>query len=437
MPNPRVFCNSPWYELHIYWDGSLGVCCQESHRLYGDREASGYNIKNMTIPQWYDSDPVRQMRLRMLESSGLTSCSRCYSEEATGHTSRRHKANQKSVIFTRSNFRDSYLQSPHVAVFEGSRNEGHSDKLPVDLHVDLGNHCNLACKMCHARASSKIASQLHKWGELEDRSMLGTDWTKDEATWQRFLQEVESIGIKNIHFMGGETMLTKRFHDFLDHMIDVGHTDINISFVTNGTVFDRSLIEKLKKFGRIGVEVSIESLSPANAYVRQGTDTQLVLHNIKQYREHEDQQLSVAIRAAVSSLTIGSYHTLLSYCLQKGLVIKPLIVERPEFMQVRHLPTEIKQRYLDHYHRLHEELDGQDIENDFNESDQSQYVRIVKLALEQARGLLRQPCTEQSEQMLSQLVSHCAKWDKVYDLRATEIYPELLEIFERHRYAGI
>ena len=36
MTDKNIFCNSPWYELHIYWDGSLGFCCQEAHKLYDD-----------------------------------------------------------------------------------------------------------------------------------------------------------------------------------------------------------------------------------------------------------------------------------------------------------------------------------------------------------------------------------------------------------------
>lgn len=29
MANQKIFCSTPWTKLHIYWDGSYGVCCQE------------------------------------------------------------------------------------------------------------------------------------------------------------------------------------------------------------------------------------------------------------------------------------------------------------------------------------------------------------------------------------------------------------------------
>jgi MoaA/NifB/PqqE/SkfB family radical SAM enzyme len=51
--------------------------------------------------------------------------------------------------------------------------------------------------------------------------------------------------------MGGETILTKRFHDFLNFMIEHKRFDLNFSFVTNGTTFDVELIKKLKLLTQI------------------------------------------------------------------------------------------------------------------------------------------------------------------------------------------
>ena len=42
-------------------------------------------------------------------------------------------------------------------------------------------------------------------------------------------------------------------------------------------------INKLKKFNRVGIEVSIETLTEHNTYQRQGTDTSVVLENLEKY----------------------------------------------------------------------------------------------------------------------------------------------------------
>ena len=95
MPDKNIFCNAPWYELHIYWDGSLGFCCQEAHKLYFDDLSTHYNVKNMTIKEWFDSEPMRTARLNMLGHTPNSICFRCYHQQTHGSTSRRHKSNQK------------------------------------------------------------------------------------------------------------------------------------------------------------------------------------------------------------------------------------------------------------------------------------------------------------------------------------------------------
>lgn len=170
MPNQNIFCNVPWYDLHIYWDGSFGICCSEDHKPYTESEQQ-YNIAHMTISDWFNSEPVRKFRLDIQGDQKLSLCRGCYLEEEHGGHSRRLKENQKSVIFTQA-FDDSYLQSPGRKHFEFS-SDGTTDTMPIDLHVNLGNFCNLACKMCSHDASSTIASQEVKWGIVESKKYLG------------------------------------------------------------------------------------------------------------------------------------------------------------------------------------------------------------------------------------------------------------------------
>ena len=273
-PNKSIFCNSPWYELHIYWDGSLGICCQESRKLYPETDRQ-YNIATMTISEWFNSDPVKKFRLGLLGNQRMPECQRCYLEEDHGGTSRRFRSNQKSVIFTKTAFDESFKQSPGYRHFVKSVNSGHSDTHPIDLHVDLGNYCNLACKMCSPRASSTIAAQQVKWGIESSRQYLGTDWTRNTEVWNRFKQDLLTLPrLNNIHFMGGETLLTDRFEELIDTMIEHRRFDLCFSFVTNGTTFNANVLDKLKLFRRVGIEISIEAGDEHNAYQRQGTDTQ-------------------------------------------------------------------------------------------------------------------------------------------------------------------
>lgn len=439
MPDQSIFCNSPWYELHIYWDGSLGFCCQESHKIYPDDLVGKYNINNMTIKQWFDSEPMRQARMAMFGDTKNSFCTKCYAEEDLGASSRRHRSNQKSVIFTRTAFDESYIQSPGYRKFETSRQAaGSYDGMPIDLHIDLGNFCNLTCKMCPPSASSRVAAQHVRWGIDTAKKYVGNNWTQDRQLWDRVVSELADIKqLKNVHFMGGETLLTKQFEEFVDYMISKERFDLNFSFVTNGTTFNDDLMEKLSRFNRIGIEVSIESLTDHNRYQRQGTDTQQVLANIDRYRGYcDDQQVTLTVRPAISLLTIGSYHTLLSYCMENKLIVKSLVCYQPRYLTVEILPDSVKTLYQDRYRQFLIDLGLQDVtyDDDYNESDPNQLRRIVKSRAVQAINLLSTPRPTDADQLLEQMVYWCKKWDAVHGYDAKSIYPELAEIFDQHGY---
>jgi len=433
MANQQIFCNTPWYEAHIYWDGGLGICCQESRRLSTDPK---YNIKTMSLREWFNSPPVRQLRKEVLSNTPTDICSRCYHEEVFSGTSRRHKSNQKSVIFTKDAFQDSYDQSPGYPHFKLSEDSGYTDTLPIDLHIDLGNYCNLACKMCYSTASTKIATQYIKWGYADHKQYLGNDWTKDTVTWNRVLDELLTIPkLKNIHFMGGETLLTSRFEEFVDFMIEHKKFDLCFSFVTNGTKFNESLINKLKKFTRVGIEISIETATRHNDYVRQGTDTNLVLDNIKRYQQHcVSSSISVTIRPAISLLTIGNYYTLLEYCLENKLIIKSLIVTTPDYLDCKILPRNVRAQYLKQYDLLLETLSDIGTHSTYNESDPTNYKKSIKSQCVQVQNMLNQPAPANQETLLASMVKICKQWDKEFGFDAIALYPELADIFKKYEY---
>jgi molybdenum cofactor biosynthesis enzyme MoaA len=429
VSNAGVFCNTPWYELHIYWDGSLGICCQEAHKLYTDHS---YNIATMTIAEWFNSEPVRDFRQRILKDSRLSECRRCYTEEDSGGNSRRHKSNQKSVIFNQA-FKYSFEQSPSREHFNES---GFTSTQPIDIHIDLGNYCNLACKMCNAQASSRIAVQEVKWGMQSSQQFVRSDWTLDTTVWNNFKQQLLAIpGLNNIHFMGGETLLTDRFEDIVDTLIAHQRFETCFSFVTNGTVFRPELLAKLSKFRRVGIEVSIETVDDHNTYQRQGTDTAQVLRNIDHYLEVcNGTNITVSLRPAISALTIGYYAGLLKYALQNKLTVKGLQVNTPRFLDATVLPQEVKQQYIVQYHNILQDLDSVNMVLDYNASDPNNYQLVVKQQAQMCINMLSQPAPHDVEQLRDQLVKHCKKWDKIYHFDASQLYPELTAVWDQYGY---
>lgn len=434
MIDSKIFCNVPWYDLHIYWDGSFGICCSEDHKLYAESR-SEYNIATMTIQDWFNSEPVRKFRLDIMGDKALSPCRGCSMEEQHGGHSRRLKENQKSAIFMQA-FDHSVRQSPSWHHFNHSLiNSGHTQRMPIDLHINLGNFCNLACKMCIPEASTTIAAHQVRWGQLASKQYLGVDWTRNSEVWHSFKQQLLGIAdLKNIHFMGGETLLTDRFEDLVDTMTAHRRFDLCFSFVTNGTIIRPGLLDKLSKFARVGIEVSIETVTAHNAYQRQGTDTDMVLQNIQLYRKWcQNQSITVSLRPAPSLLTIGYYHTLLQYALAHGLTVKSNLCYKPTFLYAANLPQEVKQLYRVNYERLLDSLDHS-AHQDFNVSDPNNYQHAVRQEAQMCLEVLSAASPPDAEQQLAAMVDHCRKWDRVYNLNARELYPELESVWQRHGY---
>jgi organic radical activating enzyme len=332
-------------------------------------------------------------------------------------------------------FDASWQQSPSRHHFQ---EHGWTNSHPVDLHIDLGNFCNLACKMCNPQASSRIAAQHVKWGITSSERYLGTDWTQDAEVWTSFKAQLLDIPkLNNIHFMGGETLLTSRFEDLVDHFLANGRTDVCFSFVTNGTVFRPELMTKLSQFRRVGIEVSIESTDATNAYQRQGTDTNLVLDNIQRYHDLANStNITVTLRPAPSALTIGSYHTLLRYALDHGFNIKSNLVYDPRFLAPEILPLYIRQSYWPRYQDLVDRVQHIELDRDYNASDPHNAQANVAFELRMTESILHKQTPQDSQSAMAKLVAHCDRWDREYALDARELYPEWHSILDQYGYTG-
>lgn len=349
-----------------------------------------------------------------------------------GLNSRRLRSNQKSAIFDQA-FDASFAQSPGRKHFDIS---GETSTQPIDLHIDLGNYCNLSCKMCSPKASSRIAVHLMKKGHSYANQFLANDWTKDDQVWNNFKGQLLSINkLNNIHFMGGETLLTDRFEDLVDTMTAAQRFDVCFSFVSNGTVWNPSLIGKLKKFRRVGLEISIESVTQHNSYIRQGTDTDQVLTNIQRYRDLcNDSSVTLTLRPAISALSIGYYHSLLQFALDNKLVVKSLLVNQPRFLAVDVLPDQIKQAYKEPYWAILNQVLDADYNTAKNASDPNNYRALIKNQAKTCLELLDTPTATDHRSLQEQLVQHCKFWDEIYKQDADQFYPEFKNLLSQYAY---
>lgn len=429
MPNKNIFCNVPWTNTHIYWDGSYGACCSENCQPHADRER--YNLANMQVIEWYNSKPMQTVRQQIRGNNPLPMCADCYVEESHGHESRRIKENFKTVIFTEQAFDRSYQQSPYYHDFE----QDITARQPIDWHVDLGNECNLACKMCEPQASSKISSLYQKWQLIPVSA--NSNWTLNDQSWENFKQSISSVAdLNRIHFMGGEPLLNKRFPKLLDHLIEIGRTDISISFVTNGTIVNPELIDRLLQFKTCNIEVSIESVEDNNHYIRQGADTLQVWSNINWLIEQQTERFSVVLRTVPQLFNVNNYDQLIRRAYDKRVAIQSIPLVNPAYLKISVLPKTIRDQLLPQYRELRDYLDSRRL--DINIMTTGRNVANIELMLtretETIISMLEAPEPDNVEALRRELVSWMIRWDQEFNLDAVEVFPEYAEFLNKYGY---
>jgi hypothetical protein len=351
MTLDKVFCNIPWFEVHINADGTYHSCGAQPNTISSDPDLAGkYNVHAMTIPEWINSEFQCRTRLHKLNGVAESVCNMCYYEESVGSSSKRVKENLKSKI-SHNNFVTSYQHSPDLKYFDYSKmNHGRTDFAePNSYHISLGNECNLACKHCSPMFSSKLAAQMSRAGEWT--GSIRQNWTTDDSAWNHVADTIcQTKNLKFVHLIGGEPLLNPRFEDLIDRLIAANQTDIYIGFTTNGTVFSAELLQKLSVFRHVDVGVSIECGGLLNSFVRQGVDTQQVLDNIDQYLKYQSpSHFYVTVRPVPSALTVHTIDQLFYWCIDRQVDLLTNILVRPAYMQIKQLPAEVKQRLLEKF----------------------------------------------------------------------------------------
>jgi len=304
--------------------------------------------------------------------------------------------------------------------------------LPIDWHIDFGNECNLACKMCIPQASSVVANQYKKWNFKIKNS---SNWTNDLQSWNQFLENIKLVPkINRIHVMGGEPLINKKFKEFIYWLIENKYNNLSISFVTNGTSFDKNFIESLKYFKSVDIEVSLESINRTNNYIRQGSDVNEILSNITKIR---NLGFNVVLRSVPQLLSVNDYYQYIKWAFDEKFSIQSIPLSYPYYFCIQVLPQEIKKSLIPKYQKVIEyitENSNSLISTISTGRDISrlpyQMIRECKTII----SMLEQPQLDNVQELRKELIEWLVRWDKVYNLDAREYYPEYSEFLEFYGY---
>lgn len=321
-------CAYAWAGLHVFPTGTIAPCCDFNGEIL-DESGSPYNIKTARLEEIASSDFMKNLRQEFLKNDTLPEkCSKCNIVENSGGKSRRDLALYK-------------MQNSYSLIDWESQT-------PTIRHVGghTGNLCNLKCRICSSTFSSSIAVEEISNKEKVQQLLRDTRWTKNS---HQFWDELKTLipDVRNFEFLGGEPLMLKENIDFIQYLIDQGHSqNCTFELVTNGT-FYLDLLDSPKNFYRLTITISIDDINERFEFQRSGAKFQIVEANLDRYIQNKNSCLKIGVNTTVNIQNIFYLPELLSWLDTKNLDHHYFsMLTYPDFLSVYNLTPAAKDLVL-------------------------------------------------------------------------------------------
>ena len=348
LTESKTFCMYPWIHLHAFPTGDAHPCCysEMSHQI-------GHTKENTLAEIWNDQ-PMRDLRIRMLNNETSGACKKCYEQEANGFFSGRQSANKH--------------HGHHVQRALATHDNGHLDQFEMTYwDIRFSNLCNLSCRSCgHIFSSSwyKDQSQLAGPEWAQRHQVLNFAGRTQTDIWEQLVPHLDYV--EQIYFAGGEPLMMDEHYRILEELERRGRFDVRLIYNTNFTqvrLKDRMVFDYWKRFDSVSVGASLDDMGPRGEYVRKGTRWATVEANRERMMQ-ECPRVDFYISPTLSILNAWSLPDFHRNWVERGFIraqdLNVNILQDPVHYRIDIAPSEYKARLTEKYQQHIEWLRPQD-----------------------------------------------------------------------------
>ena len=301
---------------------------------------------------------MRSVRNALADGRKIPVCGYCWAQEGRGERSLRQQWN---AIFPK----ETDVVRQRVA-----RGGDAAEAMPLEyLQISVGNQCNLACRMCNASYSSRIAlDPVHsKWAGTMDREAMRVsegpgveggvsgpsrrraNWI-DDTSWfeQPEFVEKDMMGagstLKILYVTGGEPLFVPAFDRILDDYVSRGLAgNIAISLNTNLFHNERRIaraMESLLRFKACHLAPSIDGYGAVYEYIRYPAKWPVVERNIRYVVDlaRERSNLYVMLTTVAQAYNLFNLVDLFHFADDLSVECKPHVLDGPPQLRPHVLP---------------------------------------------------------------------------------------------------
>jgi sulfatase maturation enzyme AslB (radical SAM superfamily) len=233
--------------------------------------------------------------------------------------------------------------------------------------------------------------------------------------------------------MGGEPLYHKRFRELLTLLQDKKHTNFHLTFVTNGSIYDSSIISLLANFKSVVIEISIDGIGNVNNYIRHTSNSEQIVNNIKSWCKHITKNFDIVLRSVPQVLSAINYDQLLEFADNNNLIIDSNDLINPNFMHLNILPNNLKQQVKDKISNKVLHTDCADTVRNINVRDNSNVLHNLQKNAELVIMQLDSKCQDIENKRL-EFVDYCVKFDRYRGFNIRDYIPELLDFMNEYGY---
>jgi sulfatase maturation enzyme AslB (radical SAM superfamily) len=170
----------------------------------------------------------------------------------------------------------------------------------------LGRECNLACHTCKPLLSSTWEKEVKKLGWTQE--LVDLNWKSQDFDFKtRSFSLAGYENLKEIKFVGGETLINDRHLEILNTIPSQTRKNIIVDYYTNGTIpFKDSYYNTWKHFKQVKVRFSIDGHKELNEYIRYPSKWNVIESNIKDCLSTYRENVHFRLHTTVSILNIFS-----------------------------------------------------------------------------------------------------------------------------------
>jgi organic radical activating enzyme len=281
-----------------------------------DKKGNRLHINNDSLDKVWNSDQIKDIRLKMIKGEDISACSKCVEQESRGYTSMRESQDMEKN-------------------FALTQDDGTVDAMPTTMELHFGNLCNLKCKMCGQQYSNQIGKELLEIGK-NDKDFLNwvykesgnvNIWTNNLSVEYRWFQNEKiknklfdyiARNINELVVIGGEPTVIPEFWELFAYLDkkDV-LKNMTITLTTNLTNVNPKMTSWLPRLKKWTIWASVDGIGDRTEYIRYPSNFKKIVENIEFYKSllHHGNG-DIYLSPAIQLLNIDQLDELLKWWLQ-------------------------------------------------------------------------------------------------------------------------